>query len=104
MLRCPGVEQGWKPAPIAHFHILTGGVEYCRAVRGGWALSMLGGLLGDFLLRPLEDSRVAYARNFSPHFGHSIRSKSRRFTKSGVMANPYFGQVEVPPFEVPVSM
>ena len=32
-------------------------------------------------------------RNFSPHTGHSIRSKSTRLTRSGVIVNPHFGQL-----------
>jgi hypothetical protein len=32
-------------------------------------------------------------RNLSRHFGHSIRSKSTRLTRSGVMVNPHFGHV-----------
>jgi hypothetical protein len=30
-------------------------------------------------------------RNFSPHFGHSTRSKSTRLTRSGVIVIPHFG-------------
>src|ERR1700730_9952943 len=34
---------------------------------------------------------AAFGWNFSPHFGHSIRSKSTRLTRSGVIVNPHFG-------------
>jgi hypothetical protein len=43
-----------------------------------------------------EPSRIhalAMGQNLSPHCGHSIRSKSTRLTKSGVILNPHFGQV-----------
>jgi hypothetical protein len=32
-------------------------------------------------------------RTLSPHFGHSIRSKSTRLTRSGVMVKPHLGHV-----------
>jgi hypothetical protein len=37
--------------------------------------------------------RATLGWNLSPHFGHSIQSKSTRLTRSGVIVNPHFGQV-----------
>jgi hypothetical protein len=36
---------------------------------------------------------IALGWNLSPHFGHSIRSKSTRLTRSGVIVNPHLEHV-----------
>ena len=39
---------------------------------------------------------MAEPRNLSPHFGHSIRSKSTRLTRSGVIVNRRVQTSELP--------